>query len=51
MELSDLQQFLFESCLKNEDLLGLIVSNYIDFLDDEGKNELEDLLVNNFGDL
>lgn len=46
----ELEQFLYDSCQQDSDLLATIVSEYISMLNDAQLNELEDFLVNNYGD-
>lgn len=46
----ELEEFLYESCRKDADLLATIVSEYISMLNHAQLNELEDFLVNNYGD-
>ena len=47
---SELEEFLYDSCRQDPDLLQQIVVEYIDSLDDAQKVDLEDFLTNNFGD-
>jgi hypothetical protein len=41
---------LYESCLKDSDLLATIITEYITRLSDTDLTELDDFLTNNFGD-
>ena len=47
---SELEDFLYEKCRQDPDLLATIVSDYVTSLSDNKLIELEDFLVNNFGD-
>lgn len=47
---SELQEFLYDSCRQNPDLLEHIISEYVTSLNDSQLLDLEDFLVNNFGD-
>ena len=47
---SEREEFLYESCLKNPDLLATVITEYITRLSDTDLTELDDFLVNNFGD-
>ncbi len=49
-DLTDLEFFLYDKCREDPDLLATIVSEYVWNLSDDKLNELEDFLVNNFGD-
>ena len=49
-KLTDLEFFLYDKCQEDPDLLATIVSEYVWNLSNEKLNELEDFLVNNFGD-
>ena len=49
-KLVELEEFLYESCRQDPDLLATIISEYILSLNDAQLTELEDFLVNNFGD-
>jgi len=42
--------FLYETCKKNDGVLVDTLNNYISSLDEVELCELEDFLVNNFGD-
>ncbi len=46
----ELLEFLYGACKQNSDFLYNVLSDHISRLDDDGLNELEDILVNNFGD-
>ena len=46
----ELFEFLYEKCQEDTDLLANIVDDYVDSLSDNKLIELEDFLVNNFGD-
>ena len=46
----ELFEFLYDKCRENHDLLANIVDDYVDSLSDNKLIELEDFLVNNFGD-
>ena len=46
----ELEQFLYDKCRKDRDLLAIIVNEYVTSLSDNKLIELEDFLVNNFGD-
>jgi len=47
---TQLFEFLYETCQKNNGVLADTLHNYIDSLDEVELCELEDFLVNNFGD-
>ena len=47
---SEREEFLYESCLKDSDLLATIITEYITRLSDTDLTELDDFLTNNFGD-
>ena len=49
-KLLELEEFLYESCRQDPDLLATIISEYILSLNDAQLTELEDFLANNFGD-
>ena len=49
-KLVELEEFLYDSCRQDPDLLATIISEYILSLNDAQLTELEDFLVNNFGD-
>jgi hypothetical protein len=46
----ELEQFLYEKCREDHDLLATIISEYVSSLSDSKLDELEDFLSNNFGD-
>ena len=46
----ELEQFLYEKCQEDSDLLATIISDYVSSLSDNKLFELEDFLTNNFGD-
>lgn len=48
MEMIDILQ---QECLKDTDLLNMIVEEYVLGLNEHETNTLEDFIVNNFGDL
>jgi hypothetical protein len=43
-------EFLYGICQEDNDFLADTLRNYLDAVSEEGLTELEDLLVNNFGD-
>jgi len=47
---AQLFEFLYETCKKNDGVLVDTLHNYISSLDEVELVELEDFLVNNFGD-
>ena len=47
---TELFEFLYETCKKNDGVLVDTLHNYISSLDEVELCELEDFLVNNFGD-
>ena len=47
---SEREEFLYEYCLKDSDLLATIITEYITRLSDTDLTELDDFLTNNFGD-
>ena len=49
-KLLELEEFLYESCRQDPDLLATIISEYVWNLDNTKLAELEDFLANNFGD-
>jgi len=49
-KLVELEEFLYESCRQDPDLLATIISEYILSLNSSQLTELEDFLVNNFAD-
>ena len=46
----ELEQFLYEKCKEDHDLLATIISDYVCSLSLTRLTQLEDFLVNNFGD-
>lgn len=46
----ELYEFLYEKCQEDNDLLSDILDDYVNYLSESKLDELEDLLVNNFGD-
>ena len=46
----ELEQFLYEKCRQDPDLLATIVDEYLTGLSESKLVELEDFLTNNFGD-
>ena len=47
---SEREEFLYESCLKNPNLLATVITEYITRLSVTDLSELDDFLTNNFGD-
>ena len=47
---TELEQFLYEKCRQDPDLLATIINEYVTSLSDNKLDELEDFLSNNFGD-
>ena len=47
---SELEEFLYDKCRQDPDLLSTIISEYVVSLSDSKLTELEDFLTNNFGD-
>ena len=47
---TELEEFLYEKCKEDSDLLATIISEYVCSLSDSKLEELEDFLTNNFGD-
>ena len=47
---TELEQFLYEKCRQDPDLLATIINEYVTSLSDNKLIELEDFLSNNFGD-
>jgi hypothetical protein len=47
---TELFEFLYDKCRQDPDLLATIVDEYIVSLSDSKLIELEDFLMNNFGD-
>ena len=50
MTTNPLFEFLYEKCKQDPDLLATVVDEYLNGLSIEKHLELEDFLVNNFGD-
>jgi hypothetical protein len=48
--LTELEDFLYEKCREDSDLLATIISEYVWSLTPTKLAELEDFLSNNFGD-
>ena len=48
--ITQLQEFLHDECRQSPDLLAHIIKEYVYSLSDNKLLELEDFLVNNFGD-
>ena len=48
--ITQLQEFLCDECRQSPDLLAHIIKEYVYSLSDNKLLELEDFLVNNFGD-
>jgi hypothetical protein len=46
----ELEQFLYDKCRQDPDLLATIINEYVCSLSDNKLIELEDFLTNNFGD-
>jgi hypothetical protein len=47
---TELENLLYINCRKDPDLLSTIISEYVWNLNTEKLTELEDFIVNNFGD-
>ena len=47
---SELEEFLYDKCREDPDLLATIINEYVTSLSDNKLIELEDFLSNNFGD-
>ena len=47
---TELEEFLYDKCRENPDLLATIINEYVTSLSDNKLIELEDFLTNNFGD-
>ena len=47
---SELEEFLYDKCREDPDLLATIINEYVCSLSDSKLIELEDFLSNNFGD-
>tara|TARA_Y100000004_G_C8766061_1_gene348677 strand:+ start:549 stop:701 length:153 start_codon:yes stop_codon:yes gene_type:complete len=48
--MTELKEWLYEECLKDSDLLATTIHEYVTSLSNDKLIELEDFLVNNFGD-
>lgn len=51
MTVNPLFEFLYDKCRQDPDLLATIIDEYLTTLSDSKLDELEDFLVNNFGEL
>ena len=47
---TEIEAFLYEKCQEDTDLLADIINGYVSSLSDTKLLELEDFLVNDFGD-
>jgi hypothetical protein len=47
---TELEDLLYEKCREDPDLLATIISEYVWNLSGDKLTELEDLIINNFGD-
>ena len=47
---TELFEFLYAKCMEDPDLLATIIDEYVASLSDSKLDELEDFLMNNFGD-
>ena len=47
---TELEEFLYEKCRQDSDLLATIINEYVTSLSDNKLIELEDFLSNNVGD-
>ena len=47
---TELEDFLYEKCREDPDLLATIISDYVWNLSGDKLTELQDLIINNFGD-
>lgn len=45
-----LESLLYECCLKDYDILGHVIHDYVGMLNQEDKAKLEDFLIHNFGE-
>jgi hypothetical protein len=50
MTVNPMFEFLYSKCRQDPDLLAMIVDEYLTSLSDSKLEELEDFMVNNFGD-
>ena len=46
----ELEQFLLEKCMESPELLATIINKYVSTMSDNRLIELEDFLINKFGD-
>jgi len=49
-KLTELEDLLYEKCREDPDLLATIISEYVWNLSGDKLTELQDLIINNFGD-
>ena len=47
---AELEEILYDKCREDSDLLATVISEYVMTLSDSKLDELEDFIVNNFGD-
>jgi hypothetical protein len=47
---TELFEFLYDKCFDSPELLDVILKEYVNSLSENKLTELEDFLVNNFGD-
>ena len=50
MTINPMFELLYEKCRQDPDLLATIIDEYLTSLSDSKLTELEDFMVNNFGD-
>ena len=50
MTVNPMFELLYEKCRQDPDLLATIIDEYLTSLSDSKLEELEDFMVNNFGD-
>lgn len=50
MTINPLFEVLYEKCRKDPDLLATVIDEYLTGLSNDKLDELEDFMVNNFGD-
>ena len=50
MAINPMFELLYEKCRQDPDLLAMIIDEYLTSLSDSKLDELEDFMVNNFGD-
>ena len=48
--ITELEEFLHEKCMESPALLAVVIGEYIKSLNKSQITQLEDFLVNNFGD-